>query len=97
MWKPKEVKTYNVMVEVHLRPGVADPQGATIERSLATLGFGGVSNVRMGKAIVFTLDAESEEAANVEVNELCQRLLINPVIEDAAIFITKLDRAASGQ
>ncbi len=97
MWNPEDVTSYNVLVQVHLRPGIADPQGATIERSLATLGFPGVSDVRMGKAIVFTLEAESEMAATAEVDELCRRFLINPVIEDAVISMTEADRAASGR
>ncbi len=95
MWNPEEVTTFNVLVEVHLRPGIADPQGATIERSLATLGFPGVSEVRMGKAITFVLEAESEEAAHAEVEELCRRFLTNPVIEDAVVSMTEMDRAGS--
>jgi phosphoribosylformylglycinamidine synthase subunit PurS len=78
---------YSVAVEVQLRPGVADPQGATIERSLPTLGFGGVTGVRVGKLIRFAIDAESEDAARTEVDELCRRFLTNPVIEDAVVRI----------
>lgn len=85
-----------MLVEVHLRPGIADPQGATIERSLATLGFPGVSQVRMGKAIAFVLEAENEAAAHAEVDELCRRFLTNPVIEDAVVSMTEMDRAGSG-
>ena len=48
----------SVLVEVRLRPGIADPQGATIERSLPTLGFGTVRDVTVGKAIRFTVEAE---------------------------------------
>ena len=44
---------FSVLVETRLRPGIADPQGATIERSLPALGFDGVSGVRVGKAIRF--------------------------------------------
>ena len=45
-----------VQVDVSLREGVADPQGATIERSLPHLGFDGVRNVRVGKQIRFDPD-----------------------------------------
>ncbi|MEY2434154.1 MAG: phosphoribosylformylglycinamidine synthase subunit PurS, partial [Acidimicrobiaceae bacterium] len=48
--------TFSVVVEVQLRAGVADPQGATIERSLPTLGFDGVSGVRVGKCIRFAIE-----------------------------------------
>jgi phosphoribosylformylglycinamidine synthase len=76
---------FDVLVEVRLRPGVADPQGATIERSLPTLGYDGVTGVRVGKAIRFSLDAASEPAARAEVEQLCTRFLTNPVIEDAVV------------
>lgn len=75
------------MVEVSLRPGIADPQGATIERALPALGFEGVQGVRVGKAIRFTVEAPDEAAARAEVEALCQRLLANPVIEDTAVTL----------
>ena len=78
---------FPVLVEVRLRAGIADPQGATIERALPALGFEGVRHVRVGKAIRFTIDAADEEAARARAGELCQRLLANPVIEDADVTI----------
>ena len=87
------VMLFSVLVEVSLREGVADPQGATIERSLPHLGFDGVGGVRVGKAIRFDLDAADEAAARAEVEDLCQRFLTNPVIEDAAITVTEGARA----
>ena len=79
--------TFSVLVEVRLRPGIADPQGATIERSLPTLGVTGVSGVTMGKAIRFTLEAPSEDAARATVDDLCRRFLTNPVMEDAVVTL----------
>ena len=79
--------TFDVVVAVQLRPGVDDPQGATIERSLPTLGFGGISGVRVGKCIRFTMDAADEAAARAEAEDLCARFLTNPVIEDATITL----------
>ena len=61
---------YAVLVEVSLRPGIADPQGATIERALPALGFQHVSAVRAGKAFRFVLDAADEESARTEVDQL---------------------------
>ena len=78
---------FDITVEVSLRPGIADPQGATIERSLPTLGFDGVSGVRVGKSIRFTIDAPTEESARTEVEDLCARFLTNPVIEDADVRV----------
>jgi phosphoribosylformylglycinamidine synthase len=78
---------FEVLVEVSLRPGIADPQGATIERSLPALGFERVSGVRTGKAIRFSIDADDEAGARGEVDELCRRFLTNPVIEDARVTL----------
>ncbi|MFN2608214.1 MAG: phosphoribosylformylglycinamidine synthase subunit PurS [Acidimicrobiales bacterium] len=78
---------FPVMVEVTLRPDVADPQGATIERSLPALGFAGVAGVRVGKAIRFTVEADDEGSARGRVEELCRRFLTNPVIEDARVTV----------
>lgn len=79
---------FAVLVEIRLRPGIADPQGATIERALPALGFGGVSGVGVGKAIRFALEAPDEARARTQVDELCQRFLANPVIEDADVSLT---------
>lgn len=78
---------FNVLVEVRPRAGIANPEGATIERALAGLGYDGVADVRVGKAIRFTVDAADEPAARAEVDELCRRLLANPVIEDADVTL----------
>lgn len=75
---------YFVIVDVTLRQGIADPEGATIERALPALGFSGVSNVKAGKSFRMTIDAESEAAALEKATLLAERLLSNPVIEDAA-------------
>jgi phosphoribosylformylglycinamidine synthase len=78
---------FPVLVEVRLRPDVADPQGATVERALPALGFSGVSGVRVGKAIRFTVDAPDEGTARSRVDDLCRQFLTNPVIEDVEVSI----------
>ena len=78
---------FPVLVEVRLRPGIADPAGATIQRALPALGFDGVQEVRVGKAIRFTVEAPDEAAARRQVDELCSRLLANPVIEDTQVSV----------
>jgi phosphoribosylformylglycinamidine synthase PurS subunit len=86
--------TFDVLVEVRLRPGIADPQGATIERSLTALGFVGMRDVRVGKAIRFRLDAPDEASARDQVDELCRRLLANPVMEDTDVTLATVSPAA---
>ncbi|HEY1824861.1 MAG TPA: phosphoribosylformylglycinamidine synthase subunit PurS [Acidimicrobiales bacterium] len=74
---------YSVVVEVTLRAGIADPEGATIERALPALGFSGVSDVKAGKLFRLNIDADSEAHALETATSLAERLLSNPVIEDA--------------
>ena len=78
---------YEVLVEVSLRPGIADPQGATIERALPALGFEGVADVHVGKAFRLSIEALDEAAAGVRATEMAQRLLANPVIEDSTVTV----------
>jgi phosphoribosylformylglycinamidine synthase len=80
-----------VHVEVRGLEGIADPEGRTIERALPALGFGGVTGVHVGKVIRFTLDALDESAARGEAEEMCKRLLANPVIEQAEVTITSAE------
>jgi phosphoribosylformylglycinamidine synthase len=82
-----DVMTFSVVVEVQLRAGVSDPQGTTIGRALPTLGFDGVSDVRVGKSIRFHIDAADAASARAEVDDMCERFLTNPVIEDAIVTI----------
>ncbi|HEX4216966.1 MAG TPA: phosphoribosylformylglycinamidine synthase subunit PurS [Acidimicrobiales bacterium] len=78
---------YSVLVEVSLRPGIADPQGATIERALGALGFDGVTRVRAGKAFRFDVEAVDEEAAVEQARVVAERFLGNPVIEDSTVSV----------
>ena len=71
-----------VKIFVSLRSGVLDPQGKAIERSLHTLGYGEVQDVRMGKYLELKVEAASREAAEFRIREMCDKLLANPVIED---------------
>jgi phosphoribosylformylglycinamidine synthase subunit PurS len=67
---------------ISFKNGVLDPQGKAVERSLHTLGYGEVRDVRMGKYLEVELDAASLEAAEARLREMCDKLLANPVIED---------------
>jgi len=73
-------------VTVSLKEGLADPQGKAIEDAAPTMGWEGVSNVRVGKTITFTVDAETSEAARTIAGEMAERLLSNPVIEEFRVF-----------
>ena len=64
------------------KPVVNDPQGLVVQSGLRQLGFGSVDNVRVGKYIELTVDADDEAAAREQVTQMCEKLLRNPVIED---------------
>jgi phosphoribosylformylglycinamidine synthase len=69
-------------IYVTLKPGVLDAQGDTVRSALETLGFEGLADVRIGKFMVLTLNSLTKEEAAAQVEEMCRRLLANPVIED---------------
>jgi len=77
---------FQLQVVVSLKPGLLDPQGKAIAGSLPAMGWANVSNVRVGKQVELTVEAESEEAAREQVEEMARRLLSNPVIEDFQIL-----------
>jgi phosphoribosylformylglycinamidine synthase PurS subunit len=81
---------FEARVEITHLPVIADPQGATVERSLPALGYDNVSQVRVGKSVRLVIDGPSEEAVRAQVDEMCRRLLANPVIEAYAIELTAL-------
>lgn len=72
-------------IHITLKSGVLDPQGKAIEGALKGLGFGSVSNVRQGKEIELDLDETDEAAARARIEEMCKKLLANPVMENYAI------------
>ena len=82
---------FEAHVEITHLPGILDPQGATIERALPALGYDNVSEVNVGKSIRLVVDATDENAARAQVDEMCQRLLANPVIEAYDISLTELN------
>ena len=71
-----------VTVKVTLKKGVLDPQGKAIGHALETLGFDGVGEVRQGKLIEMELP---ENTSKEKIQEMCEKLLANPVIEDYEI------------
>ena len=76
-------------VHVTLKPGVLDPQGKAVLRALEALGFGGVDGVRQGKFIELDLKESDPKKAEVEVEDMCKKLLANTVIEDYRVDISE--------
>ena len=84
---------YAVRIDVTHVPGVLDPQGATVERALPALGYANVSEVSIAKTIRLVLDADSTEAARTQVDDMCRRLLANPVIERYTVELDEVVNA----
>lgn len=74
-------------VQVTLKPGVLDPQGRAIAGALGDLGFTGIDSVRQGKFIELDIADQPETEAKAAVEEMCKKLLANPVIENYTIEI----------
>jgi phosphoribosylformylglycinamidine synthase subunit PurS len=77
---------YDVEVKINLKRGMLNPEAATIQRALALLDYS-VENTDTIKIIKFSLEGTSEDSARENVDEMCQRLLCNPVIHDYEIKI----------
>ncbi len=79
---------YRAQVTITLKPTVLDAQGATVERALRNLGFESVESVRMGKHVEVGVNAPDADTARRQVEEMCRKLLANPVIEEYRIEVT---------
>ena len=85
---------FAVRIDVTHLPGVLDPQGATVERALPALGYDNVTAVSIAKTIRLAIDAPSEADARTQVDDMCERLLANPVIERYTVQIDEVVAAS---
>jgi phosphoribosylformylglycinamidine synthase len=79
------------IAEINVMPlkALLDPQGKAVSQTLHNIGFKTVSDVRIGKHIHLTLDADNDEQANQKVTEICEKVLINPIMEGYTFIINK--------
>ena len=75
-------------IYIKLKNGVLDPQGVTIQRAILNMGYNSVASVRSGKFFELELSAEDDKAAS-QVEDICRKLLANPVIEDFRVEYQK--------
>lgn len=80
-------------IRITLKEGVLDPQGVTLKRSLDTLGYRSVQEVRFGKLVQLRFEGTDTESVRPQVEEICRRVLANPVIET---FSYHLESEAQG-
>jgi phosphoribosylformylglycinamidine synthase len=74
-------------IHVTLKTSVLDPQGRAIANALQSLGFDGVEDVRQGKYIEINLNGKDEATARKQLEEMCQQLLANPIMENYTIEV----------
>ena len=77
-------------VYVTLKKTVADPQGLTIKHALDTLGFNQVTEARIGKLVTLSLNIDDKDQAKSKIEQMCQKLLANPIIEDYSFKIEQI-------
>jgi phosphoribosylformylglycinamidine synthase PurS subunit len=81
---------YLAKIYISLKPTVNDPQGLTIKGALHNLGFTEVASVRMGKYVEVKIEENEQNRAQEQVNEMCRKLLANPIIENYAFELKEV-------
>ena len=72
-------------VTVTLKKDVLDPQGKVVHNTLINLGMKSLKNIRQGKFFEIEIEDNDENKAEKKVNDICQKLLVNLIIEDYKI------------
>ena len=81
------MKQFKIKIEVRLKSGVLDPQGKAVLGALHNLGYKEVEDTRVGKLIELRVQDENPQKVRERVEEMCKKLLANPVIEDYLIEV----------
>ncbi len=84
-----------VRIEVHLKKGVTDPEGDNVLKALNLLGFKGLRGVHSAKLFLIDLDAKDAQGARAAAEEMCRRLLANPVVHNYTIAVEAEAAAAT--
>ncbi len=73
----------NFIAEINVMPlkALLDPQGKAVSNSMKNIGFQEIENVRIGKHITLEIESDSKEKAMEKVNEACNKILANPIME----------------
>ena len=73
---------YIAEIDIMPKAELLDPQGKTVTSNMKNLDVDGIEEIRIGKHIKMTLEAESEEVANEKIETACKKLLANMIMED---------------
>jgi phosphoribosylformylglycinamidine synthase PurS subunit len=86
----KEGVMLKAEVNITLKRTVADPQGVTIKHALESLGYKDLADIRIGKFVIIKLNYKDKKRAEEEMNQMCKKLLANPIIEDYHFKISEV-------
>jgi phosphoribosylformylglycinamidine synthase subunit PurS len=81
------MNTYQANIRITLRKVILDVQGKAVESALHSIDFQMLKNVRIGKYVELSVDAESKEIAQGLIDDACKKLITNPIIEDFEVEI----------
>lgn len=82
---------FSAKIKVTLRKSILDPQGKAVEHSFQSMGFSNITDTRIGKFIELKINSSSEEEARLVTDEVCRKLLANPVMEDYSFDVFKIN------
>ena len=84
------MQKYQARIYITLRPSVLDPAGTAVQSGIEQLGYQGVEKVRIGKYVELTLTAANKQQGEEQLEQICDRLLANTVIENYRFELTEL-------
>jgi len=84
---------YSAKIKVTLRKSILDPQGKAVEHSIQSLGYKNILDTRIGKYIELKINASNDTEAKKITDEVCSKLLANPVMEDYEFEVINVNGA----
>ncbi len=82
---------YSAKIKVTLRKSILDPQGKAVEHSIQSLGYSNIVDTRIGKYIELNINSSSDEEARLITDDVCKKLLANPVMEDYSFEVVSVN------
>ena len=81
------MKTFRASIEVMPQDNLLDPQGKAVSGSMQNMGLGEITGVRIGKHITLNVEAKDKKSAEAKVEEACQKLLANKIMEKYSFVV----------
>jgi phosphoribosylformylglycinamidine synthase subunit PurS len=85
------LRKYQAKIFVTLRPSVLDPAGTAVQSGLKQLGYNNVESCRIGKYIELTITGPNEKSVREDLNQICNQMLANPVIENYRFDLVEVE------